>query len=489
MNLIVLYSIYFVCSVLKEHKENSKQWGSTRIRADAPVRLYSSSSSASSSSSKENDIGRIPSLQDETEHQGSKLSTPPQQLMSPIVMNQGRTASFMLAWPSISTFTLVKGWNHETTERLKRSVQKVVCDNPILGGRATMSGFFQTRISIIPADHESQLSSDFVHEIILEDDVLDKISAMYLQSMNETDILHFMDEFLAPIVPKTKSVIECIQSGAPLFRMDVIQLPNDFACYVMTMSHCIGDGVTYYNIMDEIHREMNHNKNREKKKLVWSHPDIANHEIFPKRFSDRDIEIAYGGPFFLGLLKNVVNMDKQRKSYIILDKQKVVEKKKAFASNGQGHLSDNDVITAALCKANGSSDIFAFAMNMRDRHCHYGGNFHNEIPFAKKNALEPRLFRNIVKQGYGFDKNELPICPFIFGRSGRISSLASIQKLIEPDGTDSILCHAMLSSFVQNVPMDTAFVISMNDKSYVVLHNFREIDTETGLIHEILSHN
>lgn len=99
------------------------------------------------------------------------------------------------------------------------------------------------------------------------------------------------------------------------------------------------------------------------------------------------------------------------------------------------------------------------------------------------------MFRNIVKKGYDFDTNELPICPFVFGRSGRISSLASIQKLIETDGTDSIICHAMLSSFVQNVPMDTAFVISMNSESYVVLHNFREIDTETGLIHGILSQN
>jgi hypothetical protein len=483
MNLINLYSIYFVCSFLKEQKENSIQYG-TITTTRAPVRLYSSSSSASSSN--ENDMG-INSQQDKDENIAKEISAS-EDFISPIVMNQGRTASFMLAWPSITTFTLVKGWNRQTTRNLKRSVQKIVCENPILGGRATMSSFFQTKISIEPVEHKSQNSNDFVHEILLDGDVLDKISGMDLQSMNETDILHFMDDFLAPIVPQPKSVIESIQSGAPLFRMDVIQLPDDFACYVMTMSHCIGDGVTYYNILDEIHHEMNHKRNHDKK-IIWSHPDIANHEIFPKRFSNRDIEIAYGGPFFLGLLKNVVNMDKQMKSYIILDKHKVSQKKKELTATGQGHVSDNDIITSALCQANGSSDIFAFAMNMRDRHCHYGGNFHNEVPFAKQHALEPQMFRTIVKNGYDFDTDQIPICPFIFGRSGRISSLASIQKLIETEETDSIICHAMLSSFVQNVPMDTAFIISMNSQSYVVLHNFRAIDTETGLIHDLLRQN
>lgn len=410
----------------------------------------------------------------------------PNRSLSPVVMNQGKTASFMLAWPSITTFTLVKGWNHETTKQLKHSVQNVIRRNPVLGGRATMSSFFRTRISVTPIEEEMIGQQDFVHEINLSDDVLDLISSMNLQSMNETEVLQFMDDFLVPIVPKPLSVIESIQTGSPLFRMDVIQLPNDVACYIMTMSHCIGDGVTYYNVMDEIRREMKENSHQGKE-IVWSHSDIANHEIFPKHFSKRDIEFAYGGPFFLGLLKNVFNMDKQQKSYIILDKHRIAQKKKKLTSDGQGHLSDNDIITAALCQANGSSDIFAFAMNMRDRHCHYGGNFHNEVPFAKEHALEPRDFRNIVKRGYDFDTNKIPLCPYIFGRSGRISSLASIQKLIETNETDCVICHAMLSHFVQNVPMDTAFIISMNSKSYVVLHNFRDINMETELIKEILS--
>lgn len=405
---------------------------------------------------------------------------------SPIIASQGKTAKFMLAWPSIATFTLVQGWNHETTQQLKKSVEEVVRRNPILSGRATMTDFIHTKISIVPGDN-SENNGDFCHEIKLDEAVLSAISNMNLSSMNEMDILHFMDDFLAPVVPKILSTYESIQQKTPLFSMHIIQLPNNYACYVMALSHCVGDGVTYYNIMDEIHREMNQLNSHTD--LVWSHPDIANHEIFPDRFSQRDATFSYGFPFFLGLLKNFVNLKKRKKSYIILDKHKVRDKRDELLALGEGHLSDNDVITAALCEASSSSDIFAFAMNMRNRHSRLGGNFHNEIPFPRDQAKNPRAFRNIVKHGFYFDTNTLPICPFVLGKVGRISSIASVQKLIKPTDMDRIVCHAMLSSFVQNVPLDTAFIISMNDEAYVILHNFREIDLVNGSISELQCHH
>ena len=401
---------------------------------------------------------------------------------SSIVASQGKTALFMLAWPSITTFTLVQGWKNGTTEKLTRSVEEVVRRNPILGGRATMTNFFHTKISIVTGENLDD-HFNFVHEIQLDEVASSTISDMKLPSMNETEIIHFMDDFLAPIVPEALSTYESIQNQAALFGVYVIQLPNDYACYVMTMSHCIGDGVTYYNIMDEINREMNQQKRDNE--LDWSHPYIANHEIFPDRLSPRDVEYSYGFPFFLGLLKNAVNMKKQEMSYIFLDKHKIDVKKQELSGLGEGHLSDNDVITAALCAANLSSDMFAFAMNMRDRHSHFGGNFHNEIPFAKDQALDPRAFRNIVKKGFYYDTNELPICPFVLGKVGRISSLASVQKIIKSSDMESIICHTMLSSFVHNVPLDTAFIISMNEDTYVIPHNFRDIDLDQGLINEL----
>lgn len=428
---------------------------------------------------------------------------------SSIIASQGKTANFMLAWPTITTFTLVKGWDQETTSKLRLAVQKVVKRNPILTGRATLafSPFNPVKISIVMRkDHDLRHVHNFVHEIDLENPQTDSGNGnvtslppdLKFENMDGMEILQFMDDFLAPIIPTTESVFSLAMDGGPLFRIDVIQLPNSYACYVVSMSHCVGDGVTYYNIMQEIKHSLDdqhgegshttstttHDHHEEKRGLQWSHPDIAFHEVFPSRFSNRDIEFSYGGPFFLGLLKNSVNIKKQKISYIVIDKEAVEKKRRELSTirdSSDGHLSHNDIITAALCEANLSSKIFAFTMNMRDRHSHFGGNFHNEIPFPKNIIADPYSFRAIVKDGFYYAKDELPLCPFVLGQVGRISSLATVQKLIQNDKVE-VICHSMLSSFGQNVPLDTAFIISMNKSSYVILHNFRELDLNKGLL-------
>ncbi len=214
-----------------------------------------------------------------------------------------------------------------------------------------------------------------------------------------------------------------------------------------------------------------------------------NRKIIRKEFSKNDVERAYGTPFFLGLLKNSVNMEKQKISYVMIDKIAVEEECNSLTKGGSGHLSHNDILTAALCEANLSSEVFAFTMNMRERHCHFAGNFHNEIPFPKDCLdADPYAFRAIVKNGFYYKRDELPTCPFVLGKAGRISSLATVQKLIQNDEV-KVICHSMLSAFVTNVPLDTAFIISMNEEKYIILHNFRKIELEGGLMERLLLSN
>ena len=270
-----------------------------------------------------------------------------------------------------------------------------------------------------------------------------------------------------------------------LTGIEVVNLNDGYACYKITISHCISDGVTYYKLIDQINRIMNH-KRDSIYPIDWRDPAIASHEIFPTIYSEKDIQTAYGLPFFLGLLKNMWNIRKQKKTYLVLSKKKIENERKNHSLH-DGHVSANDIITAALCEANVSTDIFAFTKNMRDRHCHLGGNFHNEIPFSRKASLNPRAFRKIIKEGHFFKRDELPVRPFLLGKVGRISSLATIQKLIHTQSMD-IVCHTMLASYEANIPMDAAFITSMNDENYLVLHNFRDWKiTNNGLLQTILS--
>lgn len=55
------------------------------------------------------------------------------------------------------------------------------------------------------------------------------------------------------------------------------------------------------------------------------------------------------------------------------------------------------------------------------------GNFFCEIPFDRKEGTDPFVIRNIIdsKEGY-FGHDKLPLEPFLDGRVGRITSLASV---------------------------------------------------------------
>ena len=420
------------------------------------------------------------------------------------VVSKAKTATFMLYWPSITTFTLVQGWNQNTTVEFKAAVNEVVNKNPILTGRASKKGTFIDAQIIITTGAFPTASHEFVNVLDYTNTTTSSFMCAVpdLCKMDEKQILHFMDDFIAPIVPKAESVIESISNGSPLFYIDLALLPGGYACYVIKMSHCVGDGVCYFKITEQINHCFNGSSKKDHDLIDWINEDISKHEVYPSRFSPKDAQIMYGFPFLLGMLRNFCNMHKQQKGYFLLSKKKIQEKKKEYMSKFDINVSTNDIITTAVCEANLSTDLFAFTMNMRSLHCRYGGNYHNEVPFSKQAVLlnneedntlsslstpliraNPPAFREIIKKGYYYDRDEIPICPFILGTVGRISSLASIQKLVLKDDM-KLICHAMLSSFVSNVPMDTAFVSSMDDKCFVVLHNFRAIN-EKGLLNEI----
>lgn len=408
----------------------------------------------------------------------------------PIVVNTAETATFMLAWPSIATFTLVQGWKNDDEEysrKLKQAVNTIIDRNPILAGKAQMmisqTFFPKVEISITPNAFPTS-KHDFFHEI----HIYSTKAFKSISEMSETEILSFMDREIAPLIPKLKSVLDLILGQKQLFDVHLIHLPGSYACYVVQMAHCIGDGVTYYNIMNEINRAF-HNEDVVIP-IDWRNEAIRTHEVFPQRFSRRDKDRAYGLAFFLGILKNVWNMKKERKiGYIILDKEKVETMRKVLLSKkDHDYLSANDIITSALCEANQSSDIFAFTMSMRGLHNrHLGGNFHNEIPFPRKIAMDPNQFRKILRKGFYYESNQIPLCPFVLGRVGRISNIATVQKLIQSENLQ-VLCHTMLSAFVENVPLDTAFICSMNHKhgSYVILHNFCDLHLDRGLIKDLI---
>ena len=80
---------------------------------------------------------------------------------------------------------------------MKKAATLVLDRNPVLMGRAKLglSGLSEVIISIAPGVYSSSHHFD---------------NKMNLDEMNDMEILSYMDTFLAPIVPKSESVLSLI---------------------------------------------------------------------------------------------------------------------------------------------------------------------------------------------------------------------------------------------------------------------------------------
>ena len=174
-------------------------------------------------------------------------------------------------------------------------------------------------------------------------------------------------------------------------------------------------------------------------------------------------------------------------------KDKIATKKKALQKLEKGAISANDIIMSALCEMCGSSDIFAFDRSVRGIKegvpQSSAGNFFWEIPFERERGKSPFEIRKILsdKLGSYYGTNDIPLLPFLNGRVGRITSLASVTHKTTFPGAD-LICQFPSASFIQDLPLDVAVIFRFDDDHWGIMHNFRRVNP-SPLLDEIVSHN
>lgn len=78
------------------------------------------------------------------------------------------------------------------------------------------------------------------------------------------------------------------------------------AAYSIKMSHAVGDGTTFFQLVSQVSSYMN---GRTPSPIDWNNPLKATHEIYPENFSERDYERSYGLPFGWGVAKVWISMN------------------------------------------------------------------------------------------------------------------------------------------------------------------------------------
>mmetsp|Transcript_15750 Transcript_15750/g.21605 ORF Transcript_15750/g.21605 Transcript_15750/m.21605 type:complete len:532 (-) Transcript_15750:212-1807(-) len=425
-----------------------------------------------------------------SDYAGTKLAKE-EAAFAPYLIHSGRSVDMIRRSPALGGVSLCKGWSRISTEAFKVAVEAVVRANPILSGRVyetkewgrTKELWIQPG-TFPPSEHE------YVTEIQPPPDLVSPAT------LSGKDALSYVKERIIPHMNGVKAdmTYHQIRSKSPLFSAQIMELPDGYACYTLTMSHSVGDGYTFFELVGQIASYMN---GRDASPIDWDDPRKATHELYPDSFSRRDIERSYGTPFLLGCLKNYPTLQQRQCNYLLLSKDKIAHKRQEIRSNGINSVSGNDIMTSALCEMNKSSDIFVMTQNMRGKetvegvgndgsrmlHHQTGGNLFREVPFLRTACTDPKEVRNLLGQGKYFEPNELPLAPFLLGRVGRITSLASVtQKILFP-GTE-VVCQFPFISFIKDLPIDVAVIFRVNDEYWGVLHNFSKVG-KSPLLDEI----
>ena len=399
-----------------------------------------------------------------------------------IAHNAPKSTYLILSSPAIASFVLVKGWSQESLETFTNAVNTVVSANPILTGRATCpkNWWKEPEIGIITGAFQPEY-----HNFV---ETIDKTQHVPTpKGLSTTDQLEYIERHVARHVGDLDSTLQQIYNKAPLFDAKVVLLPDNYACIYIKMSHCIGDMMTYYEILDQVSTV---DKGGAILPINWDNPLKAKHEIFPEELSKRDLNRLYGIPFLAGLASHVPFMPFRKKEYMLLSDEKIKAAKASYKAKGITGVSSNDIITAALCDANRSTDIFALTRSMRGVSqglgLRDGGNLHCEIPFQRCAGRNPLVIKDIIEKGRYFEPDEVPAWSSWTGKVGRLSNCIVPMNRMSFGGCKP-LCYCPSKSFLDFTPLDTAIIFRAAKGQDAVLHNFEKVNKKSKLLEDILA--
>lgn len=478
------------------------------------------------------------------------------------LVHDGYSAEMIGRSPAIAGVTICSGWTEQATYDLQNAVQSIVMDNPILGGHVykkqdalwiqagtfSPTSFFQkvewpTNLDNLPINITSFTATDWLDFCTTKRYPSTKTTTKASFPPSSSSSLSSHQSLLEVLFDPCELTSDQLQHRLPLFKVTLCVLPGGtVALWHAKVSHAVGDGVTFFYLVKQLSLYMSGETKQSIPQIDWtfrlrqrqrtSHQSQLHDELYPQTFTKREITISYGPPFLIGLFKNVLSRIFSGQSYVrtasilLLDKQKTSHIKQQWRHlYPQIKSSSNDVLTAAICRANLDTDIFVFTENARGKRSHpssvnnkntineprapttdvnqttatsvvippitAGGNFLVEIPIPKTVAAEdPVTFRTTVQSQsyYDLNDNRLPLQPFVCGKVGRLTSLATISEQLVYNGMTQI-CTIPMTSFVETIPMDVALIFRFNKDYWGVLHNFERINMTSPLLQEILVSN
>ncbi|CAB9531318.1 expressed unknown protein [Seminavis robusta] len=378
-------------------------------------------------------------------------------------------------------------------QALEAAVYRLVDRNPILSGTLCYGPKDNPGVFVTPGKFDK-----FVYRIEVPRGTTIPSPVKLVEAGKTAELQELVQTHLEPLIPPSQPGNDELAQQKQLFSIYVLELEEGYFYYAYRFSHAIGDGVTYYKVMEELNSIY-------KLQLTGGHQEDESAILPPAiQWESRSAitfdftHQALSIPFWISIISMAIvsaifGMPKTQK--IFLSQDKINAKKKELLAHNDGtanagvdlpYLSTNDVVTAAICEATvdhntqkPAYDCMVLSVDYRSRwpNCHPndGGSLTSLFPVSctPKQGQDPKGIRRAVQSIQGNPNQDIPFWPFFLGRGYNETNWACIQKTLA--GT---VFHAPSKSIVDVNPMPIAIIYQPNPKEIGIMCKLAHIADE-----------
>ena len=364
-------------------------------------------------------------------------------------------SSEMAPSESVSSLTLCSGWSTASTYVFTKAVDDLVQKNPILTSKLIRVHNDDTKFLAIKGSHD--VSINVIHLDRANPSVLD--INFHSKSLKEK-IIFLMHE-LEPLVPSLFNGIKQVELGSPLFNVTLIILSDTYACYSISLSHILGDGATYFNLVRELNKSISGVLLTD---LDW---DYKQFQIFDNdfyRYSEQDIN---------NLIQTLISPEDINRSFNIdfMNQDEINILNKTMKEKDLLFLSRNDILVSLLGKAFGN-DIVGYFVDLRQQNIPNitttsSGSYSAIIPMLNAHIQDPNLVRKALINHYDIESGHIPNN---IKDIGLITSWVKFTEFINIPLV-KIECSVPSSRFIQPVKSNLAIIFKATPDIIAIDHN------------------
>jgi len=397
---------------------------------------------------------------------------------SPVIVHVPEHEKYLTSAGAISSVTLVHGWTDEVTAKLKRVLQRIAEENPLLTS----------------ALRKSADGSDFYFESGVHSDLLLAVNGPsdFVSPPAIGKAIPAVQKEIEPLFEQYSigDGVRQLESGGPVFRVIVMKLAEDLVAYAVEMSHSLGDGNTYYETINLMNCGMN---DLPLPQLEWKVAEEC--VVVPSVYTPEDKAVALQEwlPAFIekcniyGAGKPGARVTTTR----LVDPANLKALKARYMplaqSQGVEFLSSNDIITAAFCDVAEEGSICWMAVSMRGRmpeaSKRAAGNYQRMVHFPTAIGADPVFIRKLGENSwayFGLEGNErisegVGKAGMVAAKGFIVTNWASLTYMISPPNA-KVVCHVPASKFINNIPgLDCTIVFKADaDGTLAVITNIME---------------